>query len=43
MNTKNETKKNKKKKCKLYFRVLKKIMKVKYKEPTFIYLGDALR
>ena len=27
---------------KLYFRVLKKIMKVRYKEPTFIYLGDEI-
>lgn len=25
---------------KLYFRVLKKIMKVRYKEPTFVYLGE---
>ena len=30
------------KKRKLYFRVLKKIMKVRYKEPTFIYLGDEI-
>ncbi len=29
-------------KRKLYFRMLKKIMKVKYKEPTFVYLGDEI-
>lgn len=28
---------------KLYFRVLKKIMKVRYKEPTFIYLGEEIQ
>lgn len=33
-NTKNSTKRP------LYFRVLKKIMKIKYKEPRFIYLGE---
>ncbi len=29
-------------KRKLYFRVLKKIMKVRYKEPTFRYLGEEI-
>ena len=29
-----------KKRRKLYFRVLKKIMKIKYKQPKFIYLGE---
>ena len=29
-------------KRKLYFRVLKKIMKVRYKKPKFIYLGDEI-
>ncbi len=27
---------------KLYFRILKKIMKVRYKEPKFVYLGDEI-
>lgn len=30
----------KKAKRKLYFRILKKIMKVRYKEPRFVYLGE---
>ncbi|MBR2971904.1 MAG: hypothetical protein IKC61_03120 [Clostridia bacterium] len=30
----------KKAKRKLYFRVLKKIMKIRYKEPKFVYLGE---
>lgn len=30
-------------KRKLYFRILKKLMKVKYKEPTFIYLGEEIK
>lgn len=34
------TEKKKKTKRKLYFRVLKKIMKIRYKEPRFIYLGE---
>ena len=33
------TEKKPKAKRKLYFRVLKKIMKIRYKEPRFIYLG----
>ena len=32
--------KKQKAKRKLYFRMLKKIMKIKYKEPRFIYLGE---
>ena len=29
-------------KRKLYFRILKKIMKMRYKKPTFVYLGDEI-
>ena len=29
-------------KRKLYFRILKKIMKIRYKKPTFVYLGDEI-
>jgi hypothetical protein len=32
----------KRKERKLYFRVLKKIMKIRYKEPRFVYLGDKI-
>lgn len=31
-----------KKKCKWWFEVLKKIMKIRYKEPKFIYLGEEI-
>ncbi len=34
------TEKKPKAKRKLYFRILKKLMKVRYKEPRFIYLGE---
>lgn len=34
------TVKKEKAKRKLYFRILKKIMKIRYKEPRFIYLGE---
>ena len=40
MENKNNVKRSNTGKRKLYFRALKKVMKVKYKEPTFIYLGD---
>ncbi|MBQ8371853.1 MAG: hypothetical protein IJX38_02795 [Clostridia bacterium] len=30
-------------KRKLYFRVLKRLMKGRYKEPTYVYLGDRIR
>ncbi|MBQ7391736.1 MAG: hypothetical protein IJV73_03545, partial [Clostridia bacterium] len=30
----------KKAKRKLYFRILKKIMKIRYKKPRFVYLGE---
>ncbi len=35
--------KPKKKKRKLYFRFLKKLMKMKYKQPKFIYLGEEIK
>jgi hypothetical protein len=38
-----ENKKSNPGKRKLYFRVLKKIMKVRYKKPKFIYLGDEIK
>lgn len=31
-----------KQKRKLYFRVLKRLMRVRYKEPTFVYLGEKI-
>ncbi len=34
---------NKNKSRKLYFRALKKIMKLKYKQPKFVYLGDEIK
>ena len=34
--------KKKKEKRKLYFRILKKLMKSRYKEPTFVYLGEEI-
>lgn len=40
--TKKQQNKNTLGKRKLYFRALKQIMKVKYKEPTFRYLGDEI-
>ena len=27
---------------KLYFRILKKIMKIRYKQPKFVYLGEEI-
>jgi hypothetical protein len=39
---KNEIKKTHRNKRKLYFRILKKIMKCRYKEPEFIYLGEEI-
>ena len=29
-------------KRKLYFRALKRIMRIRYKKPTFVYLGDEI-
>ena len=34
--------KKKKEKRKLYFRILKRLMKSRYKEPTFVYLGEKI-
>ena len=34
--------KKKKEKRKLYFRILKRLMKSRYKEPTFVYLGEEI-
>ena len=41
MENKNTTLKPKQKR-KLYFRVLKRLMRVRYKEPTFVYLGEKI-
>ncbi len=37
-----DKKKSSRKHRKLYFRILKKLMKPRYKEPTFIYLGEKI-